>query len=124
MTKKAGAGPTIEETLAAIREQLAVLTERVTALESAAALPAVAVTAEPNGVNGGAPAAPAAPAEAVEISEETLLLISAAIAAFLGKKPRIRQIRLANSVNWAQQGRAGIHSSHAFVVYSRPGPTS
>ena len=39
--------------------------------------------------------------------------ISAAIAAFLGKKPHIRQIRLLGSAAWSQQGRLTIQASHA-----------
>jgi methylmalonyl-CoA carboxyltransferase large subunit len=128
MKSKAANGPSIEETLAAIREQLAVLTERVTALESTGERPAPAVVAQETAAaaaNGPAPV-PATGQVAVseEISEETLLLLSAAIAAFLGKKPRIRQIRLVNSTTWSRQGRANIHASHAFAVHTRPGATS
>jgi hypothetical protein len=61
---------------------------------------------------------------AAELDEELLLVLSAAVAAFLGKRPRIRQVRLVNSATWAQQGRAGIHASHAFAVYSRSGAAS
>ena len=50
------------------------------------------------------------------LSEEVVLVISAAIAAFLGKKPRIRQIRLLGSAAWAQQGRVTIQASHALSV--------
>jgi hypothetical protein len=46
------------------------------------------------------------------ISEELLLVISAAVAAFLGKKPHIRQIRLLGATAWAQQGRVTIQASH------------
>jgi methylmalonyl-CoA carboxyltransferase large subunit len=49
----------------------------------------------------------------VGISEEILLVISAAIAAFLGKKPTIRQIRLVGTAAWAQEGRVTIQASHA-----------
>jgi methylmalonyl-CoA carboxyltransferase large subunit len=59
-----------------------------------------------------APAQPAAP-EAEGLSEELVLVISAAVAAFLGKKAHIRQIRLLGSAAWAQQGRATIQASHA-----------
>ena len=47
------------------------------------------------------------------LSEELVLVISAAIAAFLGKRPHIRQIRLLGSAAWAQQGRLTIQASHA-----------
>jgi methylmalonyl-CoA carboxyltransferase large subunit len=42
-----------------------------------------------------------------------LLVISAAVAAYLGKKPHIRQIRLVGTTAWAQQGRVTIQASHA-----------
>jgi methylmalonyl-CoA carboxyltransferase large subunit len=47
------------------------------------------------------------------LNEELLLVISSAIAAYLGKKPHIRQIRLLASPAWAQQGRVTIMASHA-----------
>ncbi|MBS1158347.1 MAG: hypothetical protein H6R15_766 [Proteobacteria bacterium] len=53
-----------------------------------------------------------APAAAPEISEETLLAISAAVAAFLGVHARIRQVRVVHSSAWAQVGRIGAHASH------------
>ncbi|NNJ60253.1 MAG: hypothetical protein HKP61_04735 [Dactylosporangium sp.] len=74
--------------------------------------------------NGQALAEGATPAPAEPLDEDLLVVISAAIAAFLGKKPRIRQIRLVSSATWAQQGRVGIHASHAFAVQSRSGAPS
>lgn len=53
-----------------------------------------------------------APAAAPEISEETLLAIAAAVAAFLGVQARIRQVRVVHSSAWAQVGRIGAHASH------------
>lgn len=96
----------LAETLEALRRELTRLGERVTALEATV------------GVKPGT-AAPAAPpaAEADGLSEELLLVLSAAIAAFLGKKPHIRQIRLLGSVAWAQQGRVTIQASHALPVH-------
>ena len=58
-----------------------------------------------------------AAAKAEGLSEELVLVISAAIAAFLGKKPHIRQIRLLGSAAWAQQGRVTIQASHALSVH-------
>jgi methylmalonyl-CoA carboxyltransferase large subunit len=46
------------------------------------------------------------------ISEEIVLLISAAVAAYLGERPHIRQIRLISSHAWAAQGRVSIQASH------------
>lgn len=111
--------------LKAIQEQLAEFAERITALESSVARPEPSQAA----VQPHAPDAPAQPAggalaEPEPLSEETMLIISAAIAAFIGKRPRIRQIRLVHSASWAQQGRVGIHTSHAFDVHSRSGATS
>ena len=94
------------DALGAIRQDLTQLGERVAALEAAvgvkpaAAVPAAAPKAEPEG-----------------LSEELVLVISAAIAAFLGMKPHIRQIRLLGTAAWAQQGRATIQASHALPVH-------
>jgi methylmalonyl-CoA carboxyltransferase large subunit len=86
----------LADTLEALRREVARLNERVAALEAAAR-----------------PAAPPAAPAAEGLSEELVLVIGAAIAAFLGKKPHIRQIRLLGSAAWAQQGRATIQASHA-----------
>jgi methylmalonyl-CoA carboxyltransferase large subunit len=88
------------ETLEALRQEVARLGERVVALEKA------------NG-QASTPAAARPPAAAEGLSEELVLVISAAVAAFLGKKAHIRQIRLLGSAAWAQQGRATIQASHA-----------
>ncbi len=115
-------GPDIAAALRDVSEQLAALTARVTALEATAAgatVPAPAPAAVPEAPGSAEPARPAEPAATEAGSgvpdEETLLVISAAIAAFLGKKPHIRQIRLVGSSTWAQQGRVSIHTSHAFA---------
>lgn len=50
------------------------------------------------------------------VSEELALVIAAAVAAYLGKRPRIRQIRLLGSTAWAQQGRVSIQASHGIVL--------
>jgi methylmalonyl-CoA carboxyltransferase large subunit len=91
--------------LEALRQEVARLAERVAALEAAAGTPP-------------RPAAPSPPAavESAGLSEESVLVISAAVAAFLGTKPRIRQIRLVGSAAWAQQGRVTIQASHAIPV--------
>jgi methylmalonyl-CoA carboxyltransferase 12S subunit len=84
--------------LEALRQQVARLGVRVAALEGA-----------------GTPKAPAPPAAApVEqgVSEEVVLVIAAAVAAFLGKKAHVRQIRLLGSATWTQQGRVTIQASH------------
>ncbi len=60
----------------------------------------------------GARPRPTPPPTAPEISEEELLAVSAALAAFFGVRMRIRQIRLLGSQAWAQQGRVSIQASH------------
>src|SRR5262245_34429612 len=99
-------GAQVAEALAALRQEVARLGERVAALEAAAG------TRPP----AAAPAPPPAP-EAEGLSEELVLVLSAAIAAFLGKKPHIRQIRLVGTTAWAQQGRVTIQASHALAAH-------
>ncbi len=77
--------------IAEMREEINSLQRRVNALERSAAQAA---------------AAPAAP------SEEDMLAIAATVAAFLGVRARIRQVRLVHSSAWAQVGRMGTHASH------------
>jgi methylmalonyl-CoA carboxyltransferase large subunit len=89
----------MQEVLEEIRRELARLGERVGALE--ARLPPVAAPAPVS----------------VGVSDEILVVLSAAVAAFLGKKPRIRQVRLVGSAAWAQQGRVTIQASHALPVH-------
>jgi hypothetical protein len=52
-----------------------------------------------------------------QVSPETLVVIAAAVTAFLGKKVRIRSAKLLRSRHgvansWSQQGRILIHASH------------
>jgi methylmalonyl-CoA carboxyltransferase large subunit len=85
--------------LEALRQEVARLGERVAALE--------------RGGTAKAPAPPPAAAPFEEgVSEEIVLVIAAAVAAFLGKKAPIRQIRLLGSAAWAQQGRVTVQASH------------
>ena len=44
-------------------------------------------------------------------------MISAAIAAYLGVMPHIRQISLVGGAFWAQQGRVTIQASHTFSKF-------
>lgn len=64
-----------------------------------------------------APAPVLAPAPASdEITPEILMVLTAAVSAFLGKKARIRRARVAQhaglSSAWAQQGRVFVQASH------------
>jgi methylmalonyl-CoA carboxyltransferase large subunit len=77
--------------LESVREELNALKLQVSALEQSAAKAA------------------AAPAP---VSEDDMIAISAAVAAFLGVRARIRQVRLVHSSAWAQVGRMGTHASH------------
>jgi len=49
----------------------------------------------------------------VQTLEETLLAISAACAAYLGKRATIKQAHLRRGDTWASQGRAAAQQSHA-----------
>jgi methylmalonyl-CoA carboxyltransferase large subunit len=83
-----------------------------------------------NGKAAAAPApAPPAPVVAAtvpkppeiveEVSPETIMVLTAAVAAFLGKRARIRGARLvraAPSNAWAQQGRVFVQASHNLGV--------
>ena len=48
-----------------------------------------------------------------EVSEEVLLAISAACAAYLGKRATIRQVHLRRGGAWATQGLATVQQQHA-----------
>lgn len=54
--------------------------------------------------------------EVSPVDEALVVVISAAIAAFLGKRPHIRQIRLLGSAAWSQQGRIAVQGSHALDI--------
>jgi methylmalonyl-CoA carboxyltransferase 12S subunit len=60
--------------------------------------------------DAGAAETPHAPAA---IDVEMVMTIAAAVAAYLGKKPHIRSIRLVGSEAWAQQGRATIQAAYS-----------
>jgi len=94
--------------VAELKSQLARLADRLAALEAGAPRPAPA----PAPAAAAPPPAPA-PAAPEPISEEVVLVLSAAIAAFLGKKPVIRQIRILSSEGWSHAGRVSIQGSHA-----------
>jgi methylmalonyl-CoA carboxyltransferase large subunit len=114
-TKENGADwSQVLDSLGAIREEMARLHERVAALEAAAATsppaPAPAPVATP--LSKSAPQAEA-------VSDELVLVIAAAVAAFLGKRAHVRQIRLLSSASWAEHGRVTIQASHALSTHHR-----
>lgn len=89
-----------------LRNQIEALSERVARLESGQA------TAAPQAPAVPAAGLAAAPPGQAQISEEELLVISAAVAAYLGVRVHIRQVRLIGSSKWAQEGRVSIQASH------------
>jgi methylmalonyl-CoA carboxyltransferase large subunit len=48
-----------------------------------------------------------------EVSEEVLLAIAAACAAYLGERATVKQVHLRRGGTWASQGRAAAQQSHA-----------
>ena len=91
--------------------------------ESLAAVTRAPTEATPEVTSNGA-AAPAMAKSEDEISPEILILISAAVTSFLGKKVRIRSAKMLQSpyeiVNpWAQQGRVIVQASHNLQVRHR-----
>ena len=84
----------LEKLVADLQAEVSRLSARLSAVENQLATP-VATT----------------PAEA--ITDEEMLAISAAIAAFLGVRAQIRQVRLIHTDAWAQVGRVNIQASHS-----------
>jgi len=99
----------------ALRDEVARLADRVAALENGA--PAAAAATAQHAARTAAQIAP--PEPAAELSEELILVISAAVAAYLGKKPYIRQIRLVTTPTWTHQGRVTIQGSHVLASLAR-----
>jgi methylmalonyl-CoA carboxyltransferase large subunit len=50
-----------------------------------------------------------------DVPPDVVLAISAAVAAYLGKRATVRQIRLSGSTSWAQEGRAAVMASHGIA---------
>ena len=94
MTSPSDVSQEILSALQRLREEVSQLGQRVAALESSQQTREAA------------------------IDEELILTISAAVAAYLGVKPRIRQIRLVSNPEWGQQGRATIQASHELASRS------
>jgi len=105
MTLDASDQRSMLETLDALRREVTRLGERIAAVEAATGTqPTTGTTNQsPSLVEG--------------ISEEVITVISAAIAAYLGVKPHIRQINLVGGAFWAQQGRVTIQASHTFGLW-------
>ncbi|WP_169977398.1 hypothetical protein [Tautonia rosea] len=86
------------EAVDALRREVAQLTDRVSAIEAKGA----------STVTGTSAAAP--------INQELVFVIAAAVAAFLGKRAHVRQIRLLGSDAWARQGRVTVQASHTLAI--------
>jgi methylmalonyl-CoA carboxyltransferase large subunit len=94
-------------TIENLQSQVKALSERLSLLEKPGA--AKAGPAPAHGIPS--PRQDAAPVIEA-ISEEIVLVISAAVAALLGERAHLRQIRLISSHSWAMQGRVNIQASH------------
>ena len=92
MVKNAG----LEE----LRAQIAELASRLERLERG---DAVEVAEAPESVSA-------------RMTDDEMLAVSAAIAAYLGVRAHIRQIRLVSTSAWAQQGRVSIQASHSLMA--------
>jgi len=88
--------PGLEE----LRAQIAELAKRLERLEHGEA---VEVAEAPESVSA-------------RMTEDEMLAVSAAIAAYLGVRAHIRQIRLVSTSAWAQQGRVSIQASHSLIA--------
>jgi methylmalonyl-CoA carboxyltransferase 12S subunit len=100
-----------------IQAQLANLAARVAGLEELASMDGGeskphAISCEVKAQIFEAPPTTSSVAAEAGISEEEVLAISAALAAWLGVHAHIRQIRLIRTGAWAQQGRVTIQASH------------
>jgi len=89
------------ETVESLRQEIRRLSDRIGVLEIALAVQTPAPAPVPN-----------RSPEADILGPDVILAISAAIAAYLGVEPHIRQIRLLHSHPWGQQGRVTIQASH------------
>jgi len=102
---------TLAEMMEQLQSQLAALSARVEQLESAAGKPAAEQAPAASSVKEAREFQPPEPGKP-PVTEEELIAISAALAAYLGVRVRIKQIRLLGSHSWAQQGRVWIQASH------------
>jgi methylmalonyl-CoA carboxyltransferase large subunit len=115
-----------DEMTAGLPARIAELEERIARLEAARdaavsglvsvrSVPAPAAAAPPLGSARGGPEPAERPRE--EITEEVMLVIAATVAAFLGERAHVRQVRLVSSEAWAQQGRVSVMASHRWAVH-------
>jgi methylmalonyl-CoA carboxyltransferase 12S subunit len=110
MLRQTGAGErrTAELELSELRGELKALEARVAAFSQPLPVPAAEATAANVAIK---------PVAGEEVTPELLVVIAAAVTAFLGKKVRIRSAKVLlqsrEAANpWSQQGRMLIHASH------------
>ena len=103
MNRDGADAASLEASLLALREEVRALGERLARVEAALVKPAPESASPPTDL----------------VSQEIAMVISAAVAAYLGLKPRIRQIRVIGNTPWAQQGRATIQASHNLPMRHR-----
>jgi len=108
----------VDERLAELTGALKALEAKVAELGKIAEKPAVSTTPAA-AIKAPAPAvaAPQTVEPAEEVTAETLVVIAAAVTAFLGKKVRIRSAKMVRQPRevvsaWSQHGRVLVHSSH------------
>jgi methylmalonyl-CoA carboxyltransferase large subunit len=97
----------LQQAIESLRAEIARLSDRVAALEGANLQPKESFSTGTH--RNYAPGA-------LEPDDALICVISAAVAAYLGVHPHIRQIRLVGGTSWAQQGRVTIQASHALPI--------
>jgi methylmalonyl-CoA carboxyltransferase 12S subunit len=122
VTKKTGSKTKPESSVELLLARVAELEERIARLEAArdaavSSLVAPVVPRQAAPMPAPAPLPPPAQAPHEEVSEEVLMVIAASVAAFLGERAHIRQVRLVASEAWAQQGRVSVMASHRWAVH-------
>lgn len=91
----------VAEALTALQETVARLNDRIAALEAVVPVQTAAKVA--------------AAVEPARLDDELVTVIAAAVAAFLGKKAHVRQVRLIGTAAWSMQGRVTIQASHSLA---------
>lgn len=105
----------MERQLGELAGALKAIEARLAELRPQAALQAVGAPAAE--ANAADVAKEAAPREKGEVTPEILVVIAAAVTAFLGKKVRVRSAKMLHSPYdgaspWSQQGRVFVQASH------------
>ncbi|MGB2628635.1 MAG: hypothetical protein WAK20_17750 [Candidatus Acidiferrum sp.] len=103
-----------KQTKAHLEQEVQELRQRVETLER---MLATLAAARPDGATAGIVTGKESVREG--IAPEVVLAITAAVAAFLGKRATIHQIRLTGTTAWAMQGRATVQASHGISRWSR-----